>query len=101
MFAPEKQKPFFTLDNFQKALSTLQPLADMQGQYVNNEHMKKVFAANPEFAQKLYGAQNDQAQLGQNDQRLRLQALQEERLTGDYARKLKREEALKALAGDL
>jgi hypothetical protein len=89
------------LDQFQKALAGLQPLADVQGNYQNQQHMKDVFAVNPDFGQKLYGAIGDQAQIGQNDQRLRLQALQEERLMADYARKLKQQEALKALAGDL
>lgn len=53
----------------------------------DQEHMMKVFAANPAYAQMLYGAQNDQRTL----------SLQEE----EVMRKRRQQEALKQLAGRL
>ena len=74
-------------DFLQQLLGSLQPLAQQDTAYRNNQHMNKVFAANPAFGQALYGAQNDQRTLG----------LQEE----EIMRKRKQQEALKALAGQL
>lgn len=78
-FAPEPQSPLIP-----KIWGALTALGDQDTAYRQNQHMNKVFAANPAFAQLLYGAQNDQAKLGllQDQQR----------------RELARQNALKQLA---
>jgi len=43
--------------------SALGQLANQYQGYQNDQHINKVFAANPEFAKTLYGAKNDQSQL--------------------------------------
>lgn len=72
------------LKNFAGAL---QSLGARDASYRNDQHMNKVFAANPEFAQMLYGAKNQQSQLA---------LVQEE-----AERKKRQQEALKALAVQL
>jgi len=44
-------------------LSALSQIAQQDRDYRQNEHMGKVFAANPDFGQQLYGAQAQQDQL--------------------------------------
>lgn len=75
----------------QQLLQSLGPLAQQDTAYRNDQHMNKVFAANPEFATRLYGAQNDQARVGVDQQQLALQQK-------EYQRKLAQQEALKNLA---
>lgn len=48
---------------------SLAPLAQAHTQSLNDEHMAKVFAANPDFAQRLYGARNDRDRIGLSKQR--------------------------------
>lgn len=65
----------------------LGPLAEQDTAYRNDQHMNKVFAANPQFAQQLYGARNDASVL----------AMQKD----EYRRKLAQQQALKQFAGEL
>lgn len=64
------QKPF-GLNNI---LSALQPYGEQDSAVRSNQHMAEVFAANPDFATKLYGAQNQAGQLAilQQEQREKL-----------------------------
>jgi len=79
----QRKKPSF----LQMFAGGLDQLGAMDTQNRNQEHMMKVFAANPAYAQALYGAQNDQRTL----------SLQEE----EVMRKRRQQEALKQLAGRL
>lgn len=58
----------------------LQNVGQTDQAYRQNQHMGKVFAANPQFGQQLYGAQNDQRQTSlleqvQREKQLKAQAL--------------------------
>lgn len=66
-------------------------LAERDAAYRDDQHMSKVFAANPEFGSRLYGARNDAAQ---NQRAMRAMALEEQ----EIARKQRQREALASLA---
>ena len=51
----------FQGQNFQSALSALGGLGAQDSAQKKTQHMEKVFAANPAFAQALYGAKNQEA----------------------------------------
>lgn len=72
----------------------LQSLGAQDTSLRNNRHMMKVFAANPEFAKSLYGAQNDLAQLDSENRRLAI-------LEREEQRQLQAQEALRNLAGKI
>lgn len=59
-------------------VNALQPLAQMDTQRRNDEHMAKVFAANPDFAAKLYGARQSQQQIDFQQQQLQDQLRREQ-----------------------
>lgn len=48
------------MDALKGFASSLQPLAQQNTNYLNNQHMEQVFSANPAYGQALYGAKNDQ-----------------------------------------
>lgn len=75
--------------------SALQRLAEQDSAYRNDEHMQKVFAANPKYAQALYGTKNQMQDNELNKQLLgiKLQSLSSEKdlpaalqLTNEYLR---------------
>lgn len=72
-------------------LDSLMKLAERDAAYRDDQHMSKVFAANPEFGSRLYGARNDAAQ---NQRAMRAMALEEQ----EIARKQRQREALASLA---
>lgn len=83
--------PFGSLGN---AVQSLRPLANQMDNYQQQQTMNNVFAANPQFAAQLYGAQNDLERT--NNQSALLQLQQQEQ-----QQKLKQQQGLQALASQV